>query len=156
VSVLSDEQKAVIDYLGTHLRATNGSLKVITTHVSVIFLSGNKAYKMKRAVKFPFLDFQNLAARREACEKEIEINCRTAPTLYLGVVPITVGNDGFELGGAGKPVEWLVEMNRFDEDTQFDRLAGIERGLRRPIIEDLADVIAVFRPGENQQRARRL
>ncbi len=144
MSVLSDEQKPVIDYLGTHLRATNGSLKVITTHVSVIFLSGNKAYKMKRAVKFPFLDFQNLAARREACEKEIEINCLTAPSLYLGVVPITVGNDGFELGGAGKPVEWLVEMNRFDEDTQFDRLAGIERGLRRPIIEDLADVIAVF------------
>lgn len=144
MSALSDEQKAVIDFLGNHFRAANGSLKVITTHVSMIFLSGRKAYKMKRAVKFPFLDFQNIAARREACEREFEINRHTAPTLYLGVVPVTASDDGFELGGAGEPVEWLVEMNRFDEDTQFDRLAGIERGLRRPIIEVLADVIADF------------
>ncbi|MEX0693208.1 MAG: AAA family ATPase [Rhodospirillales bacterium] len=141
---MPDQQKAVIDFLGDHFRAVHGSLKVITTHVSVIFLSGDKAYKMKRAVKFPFLDFRTLSARRDACEKELEINRRTAPTLYLAVTPVTSSEDGFELGGAGKPVEWLVEMNRFDEDTQFDRLAAIERGLRRPIIEDLADVIADF------------
>ncbi len=140
------EQAAVAAFLAdpaTH--GIDGPVRRIETHVSVVFIAGERVYKMKRAVKFPFLDFLTLASRRDACEREIEINRRTAPEIYLRAVPVTYEHVGqFTIGGKGEPVEWLVEMRRFDEDTLFDRLAGIERGLRRPTMERLADEIARF------------
>jgi len=145
VTMSSTDQQAVIDFLMDPGTVNAGPVKVITTHVSVIFLSEHRVLKMKRAVQFPFLDFRLLEARREACEREVEINKRTAPSIYKGVLAVTKKNDGgFELGGTGEPVEWLVDMVRFDEDTLFDRLAGVDRGLRRPRIEALADTIAAF------------
>ncbi|MDP4796698.1 MAG: AAA family ATPase [Rhodospirillales bacterium] len=141
----STDQQPVIDFLRAENALGAGPVQVNTTHVSKIFLSGERALKMKRAVKFPFLDFQTLEARHQACVQEVEINRRTAPSIYKGVVAVTKTPDGgYELGGAGTPVEWLVDMVRFDEDTLFDRLAGVERGLRRPRIEALADTIAEF------------
>ena len=141
----STDQQAVIDFLRAESTNGAGPVKVITTHVSTIFLSGQRALKMKRAVKFPFLDFRNLEARRVACEREVEINRRTAPSIYKGVLAVSKAPDGsLELGGTGVPVEWLVDMARFDEDTLFDRLAEVESGLRRPRIEALADTIADF------------
>lgn len=124
------------------------------THVSVVFLSGTSAFKMKRAVKFPFLDFRALDARRDACEKELAINRRTAPSIYKCVCAVTLDAAGLQLGGSGAPVEWLVEMLRFDESTLFDRLAGTEGGLRRPMMEDLGDEIARFHGAAEVRTAR--
>lgn len=118
-----------------------GSIERIDTHISVIFLAGGRAYKLKRAVKLDFLDFSTLDLRREACEAEVRINRRTAPALYLGVVPVTRrAHDGLELAGGGPVVDWLVEMTRFDQNTLFDRLAE-RAALTLALIEALADEI---------------
>lgn len=114
------------------------------THASIVFIAGERAYKLKRAVSFPYLDFSTPARRRAFCEAELRINRRTAPAIYRGVVAVTKEPDGrLALGGSGEPVDWLVEMTRFDEDRMFDKLAS-RNGLDRHLVEDLADRIAAF------------
>ena len=116
----------------------------IETHASIVFLAGAFAYKVKRAVKYPFLDFSTLAKRREACLNELRVNARTAPELYLDVVPITLGAGGaFRLGGEGQAVEWVLRMRRFDQAKLYDRMAG-EGRLGLPSMPRLAEIIATF------------
>src|SRR5436190_23696251 len=76
--------------------ATHGGAEVkrIDTHAAVVFLAGERVLKVKRAVKFPFLDFSTLDRRKAACEAEIAVNKPYAPEIYRGVVPITRGADG--------------------------------------------------------------
>lgn len=140
------EQQDVIDFLmsGAPLGVAPDDVSRIDTHISVVFLAGENAYKLKRARKFPFLDFSTLERRRAACEAELRINRRTAPDVYLGLVPVTRSGDGsFELDGAGETVDWLVQMRRFDGETLFDRMAG--RGeLTAPLVQELAEEIADF------------
>ena len=101
------------------------SVDLITTHASIIFLAGDEAYKLKRAVRYPYLDYSTLALRRRYCEAEVALNCRTAPELYRGALPVTRETDGrLALGGAGAAVEWLVAMHRFDDTALLDRLAA--------------------------------
>lgn len=145
--MLDPRQDEIVAFLKAALTEGGQPPKIVTTHISVVFLIGDKAFKLKRAVEFPFLDFRTLEARHEACLREVEINRRTAPKIYLGVVPVTRAQDKFEIGGDGQVVDWLVEMTRFDETQLFDRLAGVDKGLRRPVIEELADVIADFHAG---------
>jgi aminoglycoside phosphotransferase family enzyme/predicted kinase len=115
----------------------------IDTHAAMIFLTGDRALKMKRAVKFSFLDFTTLAAREKALRAELELNRRTAPDLYLGVVPVSRDEVGLTLDEPGEVVEWLLEMRRFPDDALFDRIA--ERGeLTLDRVEDLARMIADF------------
>ena len=106
--------------------ATHGGEAVvrIDTHAASVFLAGPRAFKVKRAVRFPFLDYSTLAKRKRACEAELSINRSFAPEIYRGVTPITREPDGrLALAGAGTPVEWAVEMCRFDENATLDRLA---------------------------------
>jgi aminoglycoside phosphotransferase family enzyme/predicted kinase len=95
----------------------------IDTHGAAVFLAGGDVYKVKRAVRFAFMDFSTLAKRRAACDSEIAVNRRNAPELYLGVVAITRSDAGLALGGQGEIVEWAVHMLRFDEARTLDRLA---------------------------------
>lgn len=139
-----NDQRETIEFLTAALTANGEPPQIITTHISIIFLSGDRALKLKRAVKFPFLDFRTLDQRRDACLKEIEINRRTAPSIYRGVLPITRDDSGLAIDGDGEVVDWLVDMHRFDDSLLLDRLASVERGLRRPLIEDLADAIVDF------------
>jgi len=107
----------------------------IDTHAASVFLAGDRALKLKRAVRFPFLDFSTLEKRKRACEKEIEVNRRLAPKLYRGVVAITRDENGrLAIGGDGEPVEWAVDMVRFDENRTLDHLAN-------EIDDDLADAL---------------
>lgn len=100
------------------------SVTRIETHGSVVFLAGSDAYKVKRAVRFPFMDFSTLEKRRVACQHELAVNRHNAPELYLGVVPIRRDAEGLYLGGAkGAIVEWAVHLRRFDEMRTFDKLA---------------------------------
>ena len=118
-------------------------VKVVETHVSQVFLAGERAYKLKRAVKFPYLDFSTLENRRQACEAEVAINMRTAPGIYRGVVPVCRDGGRLVLDGDVDVIEWLVAMNRFDERQLFDRRA--QRGeLDRRGMEELAEHIAAF------------
>ena len=96
----------------------------ITTHISELFIGGDRVLKLKRAVRFPYLDFSTAALRRAACEAEVAVNRRTAPDLSRGVVAVTREADGrLALGGKGEAVDWLVDMRRFDDSLLFDRLA---------------------------------
>ncbi len=116
----------------------------IDTHISVVFLVGDRAYKMKRAVRFAYLDYSTIERRRVSCEAEVSLNRRTAPMLYRDVVQVTRETDGsLRLGGRSEPVEWLVEMARFDQSALFDRMA-VEGHLTLALLRALADEIAVF------------
>jgi uncharacterized protein len=106
--------------------ATHAGARVIRidTHAASLFLAGERVFKVKRAVRFPFLDFSTLEKRKAACEAEIEVNRPFAPEIYRRVVPITRAEDGsLALDGHGMPIEWAVEMRRFDESRTLDRLA---------------------------------
>lgn len=126
--------------------ATHGGAAVrqVRTHAAIVFLAGERAWKLKRAVRFPYLDFSTVEARRLACEAEIRLNRRTAPEIYEAVVPVTCGPDGRpRIGGEGAVIDWLVRMRRFDENQVLDRLA--EGGLvDLALVEALADHVAAF------------
>jgi uncharacterized protein len=141
-----DAQAEVIAFLGDGRSYGLPEVEVerVTTHAAMVFLVGERAFKMKRAVRYSFLDFTTPERRTRALEAELELNRRTAPTLYRRLVPVTREADGqLALGGKGEPVEWLLEMARFDQAARLDRLA--ERGeLTAAIVDDLAAGIAEF------------
>jgi len=116
----------------------------IETHAAIVLLVGNRAFKMKKAVRYAFLDFSTLERRREALAKELALNRGTTPDLYLGLVPVVRGPDGaLRLGGEGEVVEWLLEMRRFPQEARLDHVA--ERGaLDLATVEELARVVADF------------
>ena len=118
------DQQRVLDFLdGSSFGAAKGG-KRIDTHASMVFL-GDRALKIKRAVRLPFLDYSTLEKRKRACEEELKVNAVNAPELYRRVVAITRNSDGiFEIDGSGTPVEWAVEMMRFDEKQSLDRVAA--------------------------------
>lgn len=116
----------------------------IDTHGAMVFLAGDKAYKVKRAVAYPYMDFSTLERRRKACVKEVAINRRTAPRVYLGVCAVRRSPEGvLVLGGEGAVVEWVVVMRRFDQEGLFDRLAQNGR-LTPDLLRALADEIVCF------------
>ena len=84
----------------------------IDTHAASVFLAGDRALKIKRAVRFPYLDYSTLAKRKTACEDELTISRPFAPQIYRRVVPITESADGLlAINGDGTPVEYaVVEM----------------------------------------------
>src|SRR4051812_25732324 len=117
---MNDSQEAVLAFLADP--ATHGveTVKRIDTHAAIIFLAGNRALKVKRAVRFPFLDYSTLERRKQACEAELRINQPLAAQIYCGVVPITREPQGrLMLGGGNVPIEWAVEMRRFDENASL-------------------------------------
>jgi len=128
MSPAETSQQAVIDFLGAP--ATHGGVPVkrIDTHAATVFLAGERALKIKRAVRFPFLDYSTLAKRKAACAAELEVNHPFAPAIYRRAVAITREKDGaLAIGGEGEPVEWAVEMRRFDETQTLDHLAQAGR-----------------------------
>ena len=125
--------------------ATHGGARVlrIDTHAAMVFVAGDRAYKIKRAVRFPYLDFSTLALRRAACENELTVNRRLAPSLYLGVEPIRRAPDGgLTIGGAEdlEIVEWVLIMRAFAQDQMLDHLAT-EGRLDPDLVVALADEI---------------
>jgi aminoglycoside phosphotransferase family enzyme len=96
------------------------------THMSWVFLAGDRVYKLKKPVRFPYLDFSTLERREAACRAELRLNGRLAPDIYLGVVPLTQSDGVLSIGGPGKPVDWLVMMKRLDERFMLDHM--IEAG----------------------------
>src|SRR5947209_7424507 len=102
----------------------SGPVDVRQTHISVVFLAGEYAYKVKKPVDLGFLDFSTLARRRHFCEEEVRLNRRLAPAVYEAVVPITRGPGGLRVDGAGEPIEWAVRMKRLPEEATLEcRLA---------------------------------
>lgn len=99
-------------------------VEAIETHISRIFLAGDRVFKMKRAVKLPYVDFSTPELRLAACRKEVELNSTTAPDLYIGVRRITREASGRLLfDGEGKLTDAVVEMKRFEQSALLDRMA---------------------------------
>ncbi|WP_374449823.1 AAA family ATPase [Stella sp.] len=137
-------QRAVRAMLADPATHDGAAVRQVRTHAAIVFLAGDRAWKLKRAVRFPYLDFSTVERRRIACEAEIRLNRRTAPEIYERVVPVTRGPDGRpRLGGEGPAVDWLVAMRRFDETLVLDRLADAGR-IDLATIEALADHVAAF------------
>lgn len=91
------------------------SIEVRHTHISAVFLADDVVYKVKKPVKLPFLDFSSVALRHHFCEEEVRVNSPWAPGVYLGVVPVVVGHDGYRFEGDGEVVDWAVKMTRLPE-----------------------------------------
>jgi len=117
----------------------------IDTHGAVVFLAGPDVYKVKRAVRFSFMDFSTLEKRYAACLAELVVNHDNAPGLYLGVVPITRDGGQLRLGGPGPVAEWAVHLRRFDENATLDRLAAHHlHALLQDTVDDLVAGDDVF------------
>jgi len=117
---------------------------LLETHISLLFFAGNRVYKVKKPVRFPFLDYSTRERRRHFCEEEVRLNARLAPGIYRGVVPIARDRSGaLRVGAEGEPVDFAVEMVRLPAETMMDRL--LERGeLDNALLRSLADRLATF------------
>jgi uncharacterized protein len=101
---------------------STGPVSVEETHMSWVFLVDERVYKLKKPVRYPFLDFTTLEARKANCREEVRLNRRLAPDVYLGVVALTAGADGrLAIDGGGEIVDWLVKMRRLPAERMLDR-----------------------------------
>jgi len=139
-----EQQPDVVAFLGEGTAFGGETPRRIDTHAAYVFLTRDRAWKLKRAVRFPYLDFSTPELRREAFEAEFALNRRAAPELYLAVRPITRAPDGsLAIDGAGEPIDWVLEMRRFPDEalmTEVARAGGLHAGLTR----QLADTIVAF------------
>ncbi|MDE3742038.1 phosphotransferase [Maribacter polysaccharolyticus] len=119
-------------------------IKLIVTHISWVILTDRYVYKIKKPIRFSFLDFSTLEKRKVYCEKEVQLNKRLAPEMYLKVIPITENNGNYRiLGSEGTIIDYAVLMKRMDETKQMDML--LEQGaVKSGSIVKLAEVLARF------------
>jgi aminoglycoside phosphotransferase family enzyme len=120
------DQGAAIDFLShpATYGLQNGGVERIETHCSIVFLAGDRAYKLKRAIRYASLDYTTHASRQAACEAELVLNRRTAPELYLSVRSINRGAGGvLAFDGPGPALDYVVVMQRFAQTDLFDRMA---------------------------------
>src|SRR5262245_22883788 len=138
------EQEEVIAFLADPATYGVAEVERFDTHASIVFLAGEHAYKLKRALEFTYLDYSTPAQRRHFCELELALNRRTAPQLYLEVRSINRAPSGrLAFNGEGPALDWVLVMRRFDQEALFDRMA--DRGaLTSPLMLHLADQIVAF------------
>jgi aminoglycoside phosphotransferase family enzyme/predicted kinase len=148
---MEDAQREVVAFLRdpASYPPQAGTVEVIETHASLVFLAGGYAYKLKRAVKYPYLDFSTVERRLAACTAELKLNRRTAPSLYLEVRAISRGPDG-RLGWRrhvgdepGEVLDFVLVMRRFGQEGLFDKMAR-QGGLSAPLLYALTAHIAAF------------
>ena len=120
-----------------------GPAELVQTHISWVLLAGDHAYKIKKPVRLPFLDFSTLALRKTCCEDELRLNRRFAPDLYLDVVGLYHSPEDPRWDGQGDPIEYAVRMRRFDESGRLDHLCAHGR-LTPDHLSDLARTLADF------------
>lgn len=137
-------QKEVISFLsnGGNL-PDHGPVRVIRTHGAIVFLDGDAAYKIKRDVRYDYLDFSDLEMRRDMLRRELELNAPTAPSIYRDVIPVTRDAQGhLHLDGNGRVVEWVLRMHRFDTENELDKVAergALDDALAATLGETIAD-----------------
>jgi aminoglycoside phosphotransferase family enzyme len=103
-------------------------VRVVETHMSFVFIAEAKAYKLKKPVRFSFLDFSTLELREAMCREELRLNRRLAPDVYLDVRALTLSPAGrLAIGGDGAVVDWLVEMKSLPERRMLDAMLGEKR-----------------------------
>ena len=129
-----EDQSEVIAFLSSPSTHGGENVERVETHTAIVFLVGSHAYKLKRAVRFDYVDFSTLARRRAYCEAEVRLNRRTAPALYRGVVAVVRTAAGaLALAQDGNALEWLVEMNRFDQSQLLIRWRRLVSSTLKPL-----------------------
>ncbi|MGI9355851.1 MAG: AAA family ATPase [Rhizobiaceae bacterium] len=142
--MIVEDQTPAIEFLSDPSSHGGADVYRIETHISEIFLAGDRAYKLKRAVKLPYADFSSPQLRLDTCKKEVTLNRATAPGLHLGVRRITRADDGrLVFDGGGPLIDAVVEMARFDKDALFDKLA-VDHKITPGMMDRLAQEIAGF------------
>ena len=143
--MIVEDQSSVVSFLSSHESyGVAGPVEVIGTHISEVFLAGDRAYKLKRAVRLPYVDFSTVSLRHRACQEELVLNRLTAPTLYLGIRRITREDSGqLVFDGLGTHVDTVVEMVRFTQESLFDRMA-LDGRLTPELMTETARSIARF------------
>ena len=152
---MSDDQTETITFLSrpeSYGLAHGEKVEQHATHGSFVFLAGDRAYKLKRAVKFPYMDYSTVERRHAMCERELAANRRLAPELYLETAPVRRGRDGaLHIGeGDGEVRDWLAVMRRFGQDDLLESLrksGTLDARLMREVGERLA---AFHREAERQ------
>lgn len=118
-------------------------VEVVETHMSWVFLTERLVYKLKKPVRYEFLDFSTVEARQKDCEWEVNLNRRLAGQVYLGTVPLTIREEGgLQLGGDGQAVDWLVQMHRLPAERMLDaviRKGTVDAGDMRKLSQVLTD-----------------
>jgi hypothetical protein len=148
MSSCDDCQRDVIDFLSKpeSYDLAAGAVERYETHGAIVFLAGDHAYKLKRAVRYPYMDYSTVERRRLMCERELSVNRRTAPDLYLEVRPILrdAGNKlCFGPVEDATVIDWVVVMRRFEQDDLLERMCQQER-LVPASMRPLAEAIASF------------
>lgn len=120
------------------------SVSVCETHTAMVFLTEDRAYKLKKPIRLAYLDFTTLTAREQACREEVRINQATAPGIYIGVVALRQTREGvLTLAGDGIVVDWLIEMVRLPESEMLDRRLS-NGGVKRAEIDRLGEHLCAF------------
>ncbi len=120
-----------------------GKIELIQTHISFVFITNDLVYKVKKAVNFGFLDFSTLEKRHFYCQKELELNRRLCPQIYLEVVPITKSNDTIKIGGTGEVIEYALKMKRLPQEKIMTQLLK-EGKVDKKTIAQIAKIVADF------------
>jgi uncharacterized protein len=119
-----------------------GKIALIQTHISFVFLTKNYVYKVKKDVNFGFLDFSTIDRRHLFCQKELELNRRLCPEIYLEVVPINKSST-IKINGSGEIVEYALKMKRLPQKKIMTELLK-ENKVDKKIIDELSDIVARF------------
>ncbi|MDF0600313.1 AAA family ATPase [Psychromarinibacter sp. C21-152] len=135
------DQSAAIAFLSDPATHGGRAVETVETHISHIFLTGDRAYKLKRAVHLPYADFSTPQIRLDGCRKELALNSAITPDLYRRVRRITRTDAGLAFDGDGDLVDAVLEMERFDQTLLLDRMATDGR-LSAPLMREVADVVA--------------
>jgi aminoglycoside phosphotransferase family enzyme/predicted kinase len=118
-------------------------VEIRQTHISVVFLADEFAYKLKKPVRLGFLDFSTAERRQHFCHEEVRLNRRLAPHVYLGVVPVTATGGAFRFEGDGEIVDWAVKMRRLPDEATLEK--RLERDEVSPAqLQALAAKVAGF------------
>lgn len=122
---------------------TTSRVDVVETHMSWLFLTDNRAYKLKKPVRYAFLDFSTVEARHRDALDEVRLNRRLAAEIYEGVVPLTESHGRLRIGGDGPVVDWLVKMRRLPARRMLDHLIR-EHAVDMSLVRRLADTLVAF------------
>jgi aminoglycoside phosphotransferase family enzyme len=141
-----------VDFLGTPRvhgpRIRN--IDITETHMAWVFLAGRTVYKLKKPVRYSFLDFSTLAAREFYCREEVRLNSRLAPGVYLGVVPLCVNLQGkMNIEGRGQTIDWLVKMRRLPSEKMLDSCIQ-KRKLTSQSVQKVTDILCDFYRGADK------
>ncbi|OWU72264.1 bifunctional aminoglycoside phosphotransferase/ATP-binding protein [Marinibacterium profundimaris] len=140
---MSEDQSAVLAFLSDPATHGGETPEHVETHGAHVFLAGDRALKIKRAVAYDYMDFSTLKQRRKMLERELDLNRPAAPEIYLDVVPVTREGSGLAIGGTGTAVEWVLRMRRFPAEDELSAVA--DRGaLSDALAEEMGRSVARY------------